>query len=247
MAPSNHSRAALSGEWVRQVSWESMEQHESSVVELRNYTLHPGRRDALITLFERAFIETQEACGIGVIGHFRNLDDPDRFVWFRGFRDMRSRRAALERFYLHDPAWLQNRDAANETMVDSDDVLLLRPARARSGFALQGLERPQAGHARADSTVIGVAMLMLESPLDELQLDTFERELLPQLADAGRLAYFVTETQRNDFTRLPVRDDHALVVVGVSEDLDALDAWHRLFGANWQKLRLEPAARSLLR
>ena len=78
-----------------------------NVVELRQYTLHPGRRDDLIELFDREFVETQEACGMVVIGQFRDLDDPDRFVWLRGFADMESRREALTAFY-GGPVWKAN-------------------------------------------------------------------------------------------------------------------------------------------
>ena len=63
----------------------------SPIVELRMYTLHPGRRDELIELFDREFVETQEAVGIQVIGQFYDLDDPNRFVWLRGFNDMSAR------------------------------------------------------------------------------------------------------------------------------------------------------------
>ncbi|WP_233609888.1 hypothetical protein [Corallococcus sp. AB049A] len=58
-----------------------------SVFELRQYTLHPGQRDVLISLFDRAFIESQEATGMHIAGQFRDEDRPDRFVWMRGFRD----------------------------------------------------------------------------------------------------------------------------------------------------------------
>ena len=51
------------------------------VVELRQYTLVPDGREELISLFEREFIETQEATGMIVIGQFRDLNNPDRFVW----------------------------------------------------------------------------------------------------------------------------------------------------------------------
>ncbi|MCE3544317.1 NIPSNAP family protein, partial [Escherichia coli] len=51
--------------------------HFSSIVELRRYTLHPGRRDDLIDLFDTHFLESQEACGMTVIGQFRDPDDPD--------------------------------------------------------------------------------------------------------------------------------------------------------------------------
>ena len=110
------------------------------VVELRQYTLHPGRRDDLVELFEREFVETQEACGMRLFGQFRDLDDTDRFVWLRGFAGMDARAAALGAFY-GGPVWKAHRDAANATMIDSDDVLLLRPLRADGGFALDGATR----------------------------------------------------------------------------------------------------------
>ncbi len=64
------------------------------VVELRQYTLHPGRRDVLVDLFDREFVESQESVGATVLGQFRDLDDPDRFVWLRGFEDMPRRARA---------------------------------------------------------------------------------------------------------------------------------------------------------
>ena len=96
------------------------------IVELRQYTLRPGRRDELIELFDREFVETQEALGIVVLGQFRDLDDPDKFVWLRSFPDMVARKEALTAFY-GGPVWAAHRDQANATMIDSDDVLLLRP------------------------------------------------------------------------------------------------------------------------
>ena len=45
-----------------------------NVFELRQYTLKPGQRDVLIELFDREFIETQEAAGMHVCGQFRDED-----------------------------------------------------------------------------------------------------------------------------------------------------------------------------
>ncbi|MBV8750263.1 MAG: NIPSNAP family protein, partial [Candidatus Eremiobacteraeota bacterium] len=111
-----------------------------AVLELRQYTLHPGARDTLIDIFEREFIESQEEAGMQIIGQFRDLHDPNRFVWLRAFPDMRTRREALASFY-GGPAWRANRDAANATMIDSDDVLLLRPLTPSMNFALNGAQR----------------------------------------------------------------------------------------------------------
>ncbi|RVA26527.1 NIPSNAP family protein, partial [Mesorhizobium sp. M7D.F.Ca.US.004.03.1.1] len=57
----------------------------SPVVELRQYTLKPGRRDTLIDIFDGRLIEGQEDAGMTIIGQFRDLDRPDMFVWMRGF------------------------------------------------------------------------------------------------------------------------------------------------------------------
>ena len=69
------------------------------VVELRQYTLKPGRRDDLIEVFDRHLVEPQEALGMTVIGQFRDRQRPDRFVWLRGFADMEGRHRALEALY----------------------------------------------------------------------------------------------------------------------------------------------------
>src|SRR5213082_1172039 len=103
------------------------------IVELRQYTLHPGKRDVLIDLFDREFVESQEALGMKVIGQFRDLDNPNRFVWLRGFRDMPSRAQALTDFY-GGLVWKAHREAAIATMIDSDNELLLCPAKPPSGF-----------------------------------------------------------------------------------------------------------------
>jgi hypothetical protein len=68
-----------------------------------------------------------------VIGQFRDLDEPDHFVWLRGFRDMESRDRGLRAFY-GGPVWERYKDAANATMIDSDNVFLLRPAGGSVNF-----------------------------------------------------------------------------------------------------------------
>src|SRR6476619_2239599 len=85
------------------------------IIELRQYTLHPGQRDVLIDLFDRELVEPQERVGMRVHGQFRDEDRPDRFVWLRGFDDMPARDAGLDGFY-NGPVWRVHRRAANATM-----------------------------------------------------------------------------------------------------------------------------------
>jgi hypothetical protein len=203
-------------------------------------------RDRLISLFEREFIETQEACGMVPIGHYRDLDEPNSFVWFRGFENMETRRAALEAFYMRSDAWLTHRDEANDTMLDSDDVLLLRNARPSSGFDLYGLARDTNTVA---NSLVAASIHMLEQPASESFIASLEERLLPKLRRHGeRIACFVTEDAANTFPRLPVREgEWAVVVVGSCTDDDALQKWEDALGARWETLRLAPASRSLFR
>src|SRR6266849_10038786 len=176
------------------------------IVELRQYTLHPGKRDALIDLFDREFVETQEAFGIKVIGQFRNVEDPDRFVWLRGFHDMASRAKALQNFY-GGPVWKTHREAANATMVNSDNVLLLRPAAPTSGFSLENMKRPPLGADKVPTSLIVPTIYHFEAPVSGDFLDFFEHTLKPMATSLGATisAYFVTEDSENNFPVLPVR------------------------------------------
>src|SRR5213083_1914691 len=144
------------------------------VIELRQYTLVPGKREKLIALFEQEFIESQESTGMIVVGQFRDLNNPDRFVWIRGFNDMTSRASQLHEFY-GGPVWKKNREAANATMIDSDNVLLLHQATPTSGFSFGNKERPQAGANEARSELILATIYYLDAPLDAGFVEFFEK------------------------------------------------------------------------
>ena len=177
------------------------------IVELRQYTLHPGQRDVLLDLFERQFVESQEALGMKVLGTFRDLDRPDRFVWIRGFADMPSRAEGLTAFYS-GPVWKQHREAANATMVDIDNVLLLRPARSDSGFPPARRPRPAPGATEVPPGLLVATIYPLAAPAGAELLDDFTRTAEPALRAAGVtvVASYVTEASPNNFPPLPVRE-----------------------------------------
>lgn len=189
------------------------------ILELRQYTLHDGQRDTLIHLFEREFVESQEKLGMKVIGTFRDLDRPNRFVWLRGFRDMDSRLAGLTGFY-GGPVWQAHRDAANATMIDSDNVLLLHSAGTGAEFKLPH-SRPALGAQVPAGLIVG-AIDYLSSPPREALLQ-FETQVKPRLRKAGipLLAWFVPERSPNNFPRLPVREHEQVLVWFVRFDSEA--------------------------
>ena len=216
----------------------------SPVIELRQYTLHPGRRDELIDLFESRFIESQEESGIRVLGQFRDLDDPDRFVWLRGFPDLRSRVTALQSFY-GGPVWKAHRNAANATMLDSDNVLLLRPVDGNAGLPLPAQRATGPG-----SSLVLATVYLLSAPADEEFNRFFETRVMPHLAATGApvIARFQTEAARNEFPALPVREgEHAFVWFARFDDQAAMDKHLAGLDPAATVLELAPTARSLLR
>jgi len=237
------------------------------VVELRQYTLRPGQREVLIDLFDREFVESQEAAGMAIVGQFRDLDEPDRFVWIRGFPSMPARAQALASFY-GGPAWKAHSAQANATMIDTDNVLLLRPATARSGFPAPPAARLPAGHTPPEPSRILVTLYYRDHPFDEAFADFFDRQARPVLHDAGAepLACLQTEHAENTFPALPVRAGKNVFVwlARFSSPAHLSSHLHQLErSARWrdrvlpglsamttgapQQLQLAPTTRSLLR
>jgi hypothetical protein len=163
------------------------------VVELRQYTLFGGRRTELTRLFLERFVHTQNAVGAQVLGAYIDVEDPDRFVWLRGFCDMGQRREALQRFYEGE-TWAVHRPAATATMVDSDNVLLLKPA-------LQPAWPPSA------APLIRLAVQPLLSTEPAAFATFFEHSLKPLIEGCGArvVCTLLSETAHNDYPRLPVR------------------------------------------
>jgi hypothetical protein len=238
------------------------DQAECAVIELRQYTLHPGKRETLIELFEREFVESQEALGMRLLGQFRDLDRPDAFVWMRGFADMPSREAGLTGFYT-GPVWMANRGTANETMIDSDNVLLLKPAWTGSGLCRSPLDRAAVGTLLSPPGMVDITVFSLKAAADQRLLDFCRQEMTRVLENAGAhdVAWYVTEDAPNNFPRLPVRTgEQVLVGVAVFRDAQHHDAfmqsgeWERRIAPTlgiWltgqtQSMRLMPTPRSAL-
>ena len=230
------------------------------VIELRQYTLHKDRRDTLIDMFEEHFIEPQNVLGAHIVGTFRDVDDPDRFVWIRGFADMPTRQRSLEAFY-GGPVWHANRRAANLTLLDSDNVLMLRPVAADQNFAAPGSEAQESHH------IIGARIHYLGSADAPQFASYFNQAVLPHFAAMGvqPIAQLISHDAANNF-RLPIREHETVFVSfarwnSLAEEEDcarrvaALSGWRDAapesllpaFMRKPERLRLVPTARSSLR
>ena len=126
---------------------------------------------------------------------------------------MASRALALEDFY-GGPVWKAHREAANATMIDSDNVLLLRPASPASGFDLTDSERPSLSAAKSVEGFVLATIYHLDAPVSPDFVEFFEQTIKPAWSDAGAAvtSYFVTEPSKNTFPALPVREGENVFV-----------------------------------
>ncbi len=237
-----------------------------SVIELRQYKLTAGAEASFIELFDKEFVDSQEALGIRLIGQFRDHDRKDRFTWIREFPDMQKRGISLPAFY-GGPVWAAHRDVANPMLFDNDNVLLLRPADPQSAFsALVPRPKDSAGQ-KSKKLTITVIQYLWKNP-DEGFTRFFLEQVAPRLKAAGLpvLGAYVPEEKPNNFPRLPVRHGEKVFVwftqAESSGSFDRLTARLRS-GKNWQRevaptlagfeerppqvLRLDPTPRSALR
>jgi quinol monooxygenase YgiN len=237
-----------------------------NIFELRQYTLKPGQRDLLIELFDREFVETQEAVGMRVCGQFRDEDHPDRFVWIRAFADMEARERALTSFY-GGPAWKAHGRQAAATMIDSDNVLLLHPVDPPGGFNDLLAKRPSTGAPTPQSALVTATIYSLRADTRREFATFFRERLLPALRESGITprAIFASEHSPNTYPALPVREGEEVVVwfasfenaKALATSLDRLsrsDRWAHVnseletyLKAPPELLRLRPTGRSLLR
>lgn len=238
-----------------------------AVVELRQYTMEPGRREELIALFDREFVESQEVLGARIVGQFRDLSNPDRFVWLRGFRDMPGRAEALTAFY-GGPVWQAHRAAANPTIADAANVLLLKPVSVDSMiYAPTRLRAPVGSREKVASRVLAT-IYYLQVPGDADFIQFFERNIRPVMMVNGAkvMGVFQTEFAENNFPKLPIRTGENVLVVfsrfsdegEMREYLAAMAGamvWReevrvqmgKYLGNGVENLLLEPTGRSVMR
>src|SRR5258708_4653627 len=196
--------------------------------ELRNYLIKPAMRDHFIDYFEEHFIFSQQAVNMHVLGQFRVIGAPDRYVWLRGFADMATRLAGLHGFY-DGPVWQKYRDRANEIIVDSDHVHLLRPLGSPPDLTCGRTPDTVAADLAAGTISPNTGVLAVDFyQTDPARIDSASAQLVESYRAAGiqvRSA-LAAELSENDFPRLPVIQKLGEFVIITAYASDALYHQH---------------------
>ncbi|HEX6929251.1 MAG TPA: NIPSNAP family protein [Gammaproteobacteria bacterium] len=233
---------------------------EFDVIELRRYTIRDGERGNFARHFESHFPEAFQQLGAIAFGEGFERGNAEWFTWLRGFRNMPARAEVNTAFY-YGPLWKEHRNTLNGLMLDSDNVLLLKPVSEKHRIpvlpAVDAVAERDGAHGVIVLQLFALKADGVDSFLHQAK-DLFGRYREAGIRDAGLLA---TLDEPNNFPQLPVRTDGPYVAwIGIAKDEAMLAAFKELaarlqpaFAATGQ-LRgepelviLDPAPRSRLR
>ncbi len=193
------------------------------VVELRRYTIKPEERQNFALYFESYFPEAFEQLGAIVFGQFLSRDDDSLFIWLRGFRDMYARATVNGAFY-YGPLWREHSGRMNRHLIDSDNVLLLRPLSPERSIpvfpAVDPVEEPDGADGIVIAQIFAITPNELETAAKQAE-NIFARYRAAGMHEAGVL---VTLDTPNNFPQHPIRTDGPFLVwLGLVRNNESLD------------------------
>jgi hypothetical protein len=193
------------------------------VIEFRRYTIKPGGREQFAKYFESYFPEAFQQLGAIAFGDFLERKQTDHFTWLRGFHDMDGRATANSAFY-YGPLWKEHKATLNNLIVDSDNVLLLRPIDPSRGVAVLPAVDPVLEPAGAKGIVVAQIFAVKPGSVDGFAAEAEATFAKYRNAGAREAGVLVTLDAPNNFPQLPVRTDGPyLVWLGILKDNAALD------------------------
>jgi hypothetical protein len=144
------------------------------------------------------FFPEQERLGASLLGIFRDDENLDRFVWLRVMPNMDERKRILTAFYTDGEMWQKHRNITNTYIVDSDNVLLIKP-----------VSEIESKTFSTSNSVIEMYTLIQNKPLSKEEAVTAEKEIETYINDSkGTLVgTFSTENVENNYPRHAIRSN----------------------------------------
>jgi NIPSNAP len=193
------------------------------VIEFRRYTIKEGEREHFAEYFESYFPEAFQQMRAIVFGQFFERNNPVGFTWMRGFRNTDARAIINSNFY-YGPLWREHASTMNSLMVDSDNVLLLRPLTTGRGVPVLPAVDPIKEGKGALGVVIAQIFAVKPNSVDAFARQAEETFASYRAADAREAGLLVTLDVPNNFPQLPVRTDGPyLVWLGIVKDNKTLE------------------------
>jgi hypothetical protein len=193
------------------------------VIEFRRYTIKQGEREHFAQYFESYFPEAFQQMGAIAFGQFSERKNPVGFTWMRGFKNTDAR-AIINAGFYYGPLWREHAPTMNSLMVDSDNVLLLRPLTPAHGVLVLPAVDPIKEVNGAQGIVIAQIFAIKPNSVDAFARQAEETFASYRSAGAREAGVLVTLDVTNNFPQLPVRTDGPyLVWLGIVKDNKTLE------------------------
>lgn len=111
------------------------------IVEIRHYTLHPGRREEFIAFFEQHNRPALRDAGMLVFGPLRDLEHPDKVHWMRAFYSRDDRERIKDAFYSGS-VWTDTIEPKAMAMIAHFDAEVTETTAGFEGFDRGPIGRP---------------------------------------------------------------------------------------------------------
>ena len=170
------------------------------------------------------FPEAFQQMGAIAFGQFFERKNPVRFTWIRGFKNTDAR-AIINAGFYYGPLWKEHGSTMNSLMVDSDDVLLLRPLSPEHGIPVLPSVDPVKEGNGAQGVVVAQIFGVKPNNVDAFAQQAEATFASYRAAGAREAGVLVTLDAPNNFPQLPVRTDGPyLVWLGIVKDNKTLEA-----------------------
>ncbi len=104
------------------------------IVEVRSYRIKPGHRDDFIKLFETRAIPALRSYGMTILGPLIDVENPNKFVFLRGFPSLEERDRMKDAFYGGE-LWKKELEPIAMSLLESYDVILCETS---TGYVFDG-------------------------------------------------------------------------------------------------------------
>jgi hypothetical protein len=224
----------------------------ATVIELRSYPMKPLSRDSFIDNFEAHYLEEIERFGALVLGQFRVIDDPDCFVWLRGYSEMNRREPSLRGFYAGE-VWKRHGEISMALFLRPLTVRLLRPLAGTdltAGATLAStLSAFASGTCSVETGVIVIDTLRVTDSAGRDELGEVLRNVT-HVNDSELRGLLVAEERADGWEEDAIRDVHELIMVTAHRGTEAAarhtETLAGLVGQSGVELSEKPTSRRLL-